>query len=92
MLEVLREDGESVKASHRSDRTRHRARREPFVHQPVHETFEIVAIQALNRFFEGRGEFSKPLEIAAVALESVIGEAPFDAQVREIRIDEIVGG
>ena len=90
--EMLREHGESVKASYRRDRARDRARRQPFVHQPVDETFEIVAIQALNGFFEGRGEFSKPLEIAAVALESVIGEAPFDAQVREIRIDEIVGG
>ena len=54
--------------------------------------FEIAAVQALNRFFEAGGEFSKPLEIAAVAFKSVIGQAPFDAQVRQIRIDEIVGG
>ena len=39
-----------------------------------------------------RGEFSKPLEIAAVAFEGVIGEAPLDAQVRQIRVDEIMGG
>ena len=37
-------------------------------------------------------EFSKPLEIAAVAFERVIGEAPLDAQVRQICVDEIVGG
>ena len=54
--------------------------------------FEVAAVQALNRFVEAGGEFSKPLEIAAVALEGVIGETPLDAKVREIRIDEIVGG
>jgi hypothetical protein len=32
------------------------------------------------------------LEIAAVTLKGVIGEAPFDAQVRQIRVDEIVSG
>ena len=81
-----------IEASHGRDGARDRARRQPLVHQPVDETLEIVAVHALKRFFESRGEFSKPLEIAAVALERVIGEAPFDAQVREIRIDEIVGG
>ena len=90
--EMLREHGEAVEASYGRDGARDRARRQPFIHQPVDETFEIVAVQALKRLFERRGEFSKPLEIAAVAFESVIGEAPFDAQVREIRIDEIVGG
>jgi hypothetical protein len=35
---------------------------------------------------------SESLEIAAVTFERVIGEAPFDAKVREIRIDEIVDG
>ena len=53
---------------------------------------EVASVQALDGFFESGGEFSKPLEIAAVAFKSVIGETPFDAQVREIRIDEIVGG
>jgi hypothetical protein len=90
--EMLREGGEPVESPDRGDGTRNRARREPFVHQPVDKTFEVAAVQALNRNFDGCGEFSKPLEIATVALESVIGEAPFDAQVREIRIDEIMGG
>ena len=90
--EMLREDGEAVEASHGRDRSRDRARRQAFVHQPVDETFEVVPVQALKRLLERGGEFSKPLEIASVAFEGVIGEAPLDAQVREIRIDEIVGG
>jgi len=37
-------------------------------------------------------KFSKALEIAAITFKSVIGEAPLDAQVRQVRIDESVGG
>ena len=54
--------------------------------------FEVAAVQALNRLFDAGGEFSKPLEIAAVAFERVIGQPAFDAKVRQIGIDEIVGG
>jgi hypothetical protein len=89
---MLREDGETVEASYGRDGPRDRARRQAFVHQSVDETFQVAPVQALQRLFERGGEFSKPLEIASVAFECVIGEAPLDAQVREIRIDEIVGG
>jgi hypothetical protein len=51
-----------------------------------------VAVEALDGLLETGGEFSKALEIAAVTFESVIGEAPFDAQMRHIRVDEIMGG
>ena len=89
---MLREDGEAVEASYGRDRSRDGAWRQAFVHQPVDETFEVAPVQALKRPLEGGGEFSKPLEIASVAFEGVVGKAPLDAQVREIRIDEIVGG
>ena len=90
--EMLREGGEAVEASYGRDGSRDGARRQAFVHQPVDETFEVVPVQAFEGPFERGREFSKPLEIASVAFEGVIGEAPLDAQVREIRIDEIVGG
>jgi hypothetical protein len=51
-----------------------------------------VTIEAVNPRLKAGGEFSKTLEIAAVTFQGVIGETPFDAKVREIRIDEIVGG
>ncbi len=53
---------------------------------------KVVAVQVLNWFFETGREFSKPLEIAAVAFECVIGQSAFYAKVREIGIDEIMGG
>ena len=91
-FEMLREYREAVEASHRRDRARDRARRQPLIHQPVDETLEIAAVHDLKRFLERRGKFSKALEIAAITLERMIGESSLDAQVREIRIDEIVGG
>jgi hypothetical protein len=54
--------------------------------------FEVAAVQALNGLFKGGGEFSKALEIAAVAFERVIGQAAFYAKVREIGIDEFISG
>ena len=60
--------------------------------RPSTKFFEVAAVEALNGLFDARGEFSKPLEIAAVAFKGVIGEAAFDPQVRQIRVDEIVGG
>ena len=90
---MLREHGEAVEPSNGGDRARDRARRQAFVHQAVDEMLEVAAVELLwSGFSSAGGEFSKPLEIAAVAFERVIGEAPFDAQVRQIRVDEIVGG
>jgi hypothetical protein len=90
--EVLREHGKPEKTSYGGHSARDRARREPFVHQAVDKMFEVAAVQALNRFFEAGGELSKPLEIAAVAFKSVVGQAAFYAKMREICIDEIMGG
>jgi hypothetical protein len=41
---------------------------------------------------EARGKFREALQIAAVTLEGVIGETPFDSQMGQIRVDEIVCG
>ena len=41
---------------------------------------------------DARREFSKTLEIAAVAFQRVFGQAPFDPQMREIGVDELVSG
>ena len=46
----------------------------------------------MKRPLQRRRELRKPLQIAAVAFKRVIGETPFDAQVCEVRVDEIVGG
>ena len=89
---MLREHGKAIEPSHRRNGACDRAWRQAFVHEAVDEPLEIAAVEVLNRLFEAGGELSKPLEIAAVTFERVIGEAPFDAKVREIRIDEIVDG
>jgi hypothetical protein len=90
--EMLGEDGKPVKAPYGGDRARDRAWRQSFVHQAVDETFKVVTVEALDGFFQAGGEFSKALEIATITFKSVIGEASFDAQVRHIRVDEIVSG
>ena len=74
------------------DGTRDRPGRKPFIHQPVDKTLEIAAVEALNRFVDARAEFSKPLEIAAVTFERVIGQAPFDTQMCQICVDKIMRG
>ena len=56
------------------------------------EIFEVAAIETVQALLETRGKFSKTLEIAAVALERVIREAAFNPKMRQIRVDEIVGG
>jgi hypothetical protein len=89
---MLRDHRESKEPPHGRNRARDRAWRQTFVHKAVDEPLEVVAVKVFNRPVEARGEFSKTLEIAAVTFERVIGEAPLDAQVREIRIDEIVAG
>jgi hypothetical protein len=51
-----------------------------------------VAVELLDRSLAARGELHQPLKVAAVALQCVIREASFDAQMRQITVDEIVGG
>jgi hypothetical protein len=58
----------------------------------MNEIFEVPPIEAVKALLETRGKFSKTLEIAAVAFERVIREAAFDPKMRQIRVDEIVGG
>ena len=92
VVQVLREHDEAEKAPDRGNHARNGARRQPFVHQAVDEMFQLVPAEQLDGFFLAGGEFSKPLEVAAVTFKRVIGEPPFDAQVCQIRIDEIMGG
>ena len=91
-LDVLRERREAVEAPHGCHHSRDRPWREPFVHQAVNKILEVMAAEVLNGLFDARSRFSKPLEIAAVTFEGVIGEPAFDPQVRQIRIDEFVAG
>jgi hypothetical protein len=51
-----------------------------------------VLVQLLGGFVDARGKHSKPLEIAAVTFQGVIGKPALDPQMREIRVDEIVSG
>ena len=51
-----------------------------------------MTVEVWERFFEAGRKFSKPLEIAAVTFQRVIGEPPLHAQMRQIGVDEIVGG
>ena len=89
---MLRQHGKAEKAPDRRHHARHGARREALVHQPVDEALQVVAVEVMQGLRHGCGELSKPLEIAAVAFQCVIGEPPFDAQVRQIGVDQIVGG
>jgi hypothetical protein len=90
--EMLRQHGEAVKPAHCGDGARDGPRRQPFAHQTIDEMFEIAAIETFHGLLAARSERSKALEIAAVAFEGVIGEPPLDAEVRHIRVDEIVAG
>ena len=58
----------------------------------VYEIFEVAADEALHRLFDACSKFSKTLEIAAVAFEGVFSEPAFHLEMRQIRVDEIVGG
>jgi hypothetical protein len=54
--------------------------------------FEVVPVELRERFFHAGGEFSKPLEVAAVTFECVIGKAPFDTQMCQICVDKVMRG
>ena len=89
---MLGEDCESIEASYTGNRARNGARRQAFVHHAVNEALQIVAVEPLNGLFDGGSECSEPLQIPAVTFQGVIGKASFDAQMREIRVYEIMGG
>ena len=51
-----------------------------------------MTIEASDRLLEAGRKLSKPLEIPAVTFKGVIGEPPLHSKVRQVGIDEIVGG
>ena len=64
-----------------------RARGQPPRHLFANERLERGTVQPLRRLLGGSREGRESGEIAPVALEGVIGEPPFYAQMVEVRVD-----
>jgi hypothetical protein len=83
----LIEREEAVEATDRGDGAPDRARREAAAHLCADERLERVAIELFDRRAGVGGERRQLLQIAAVALDGVIGQPALDAQVVEIGLN-----
>ena len=71
----------------RGHRSGHGSRREPAGHLLADECFERGPVERGERALDAGRELRERAQIARVALDRVIGEAPLDAQVIQKGVD-----
>ncbi len=77
----------AVEAADGGNLPRNRSRREAEGALAAHESFERAAVQLLGRVPFSTGERRQRPQIARVTVDGVIGQAPFHAEMIEVRID-----
>ena len=87
VLPAARDDEEAIEAAKAGHRARHRSRRPALAHQLPHDLLERAAVQRLDRLPETRGRRRKLGQVAAVALDGVRRQPPFDGKMRQVGVD-----
>jgi len=89
---VLREHREAEESPDPCDRARDRSRRQAVAHHAGDEFFERRSVERQHRHAAAGRKFAQPLQITPVTLERVLGQPAFHAQMRQVRVGEVVVG